>query len=318
MAIPGPGSPLAITDLATEFGGSAPHGLSEYYRGGGNVPDSATNSAIPTSGQIALGNFYGSANVVALNVTISANTNNYDLWSTVSANPAYVAGATAVTLTVNPGVTVSSTSTGTYALAIPSGFNPADTVTFVNNGTVVGKGGNGGDGIVYNASGSNVGQAGGHGLYINRPVSITNAGTLAGGGGGGGSSRSCRYHQGFWPKTGAPQGQYYNGSSGGGGGAGTSVGTGGAKGAPNGYAGANGTATTGGAGGARALFPNYPTQYAGKAGDGGGRGSAGSAAEATTGTDPGPGGTPGATGRYITGNTYATWIANGTRLGGAS
>jgi hypothetical protein len=315
MAIPGSGE-IAVTDLSTEFGGTAPHGLSEYYRGGGLVPDSATNVSIPTSGAIALGNFYGSANIVALNVTISSNTNNYDLYSTVSANPSYVAGATAVTLTVNPGVTVGSTSTGTYALSIPSGFNPADTVAMVNNGTVVGRGGNGGAGISYNQSGSNVGQAAGHGLYINRPVSITNAGTLAGGGGGGGSSRSARNHQGFWPKSGGPQGQFYNGSSGGGGGAGTSVGTGGAVGAPTGFAGANGTATSGGTGGARAPHPTGG--YAGKGGNGGARGSAGSAAEVTTGTDPGPGGTPGATGRYITGNTYATWVANGTRLGGAS
>jgi len=318
MAIPGSGTPIDLTDIATEFGDSAPHSVSEFYRGGGLVPDSATNSAIPTSGAVALGNFYGSANVVALNLTISANTSNYDLWSNVSGNPSYVAGATAVTLTVNPGVTVSSTSTGTYALSIPSAFNPADSVNVVNNGTVVGKGGNGGNGINYGGTGSNVGQAGGHGLYINRPVSITNAGTLAGGGGGGGSSRSCRYHQGFWPKSGGQQGQFYNGSSGGGGGAGASVGSGGAKGAPSGYAGANGTATAGGVGGARAPFPTYPNQWAGKAGDGGARGSAGSLAEDTKGTDPGPGGTPGAAGRYITGNTYATWISNGTRLGGVS
>ena len=162
MAIPGPGSPLAVTDIVTEFGGTAPHGLSEYYRGGGNVPDSATNSAIPTSGQIALGNFYGSANVVNVNLTISSNTNNYDVYTQASANPAYVAGASNVTVTVNPGVTVGSTSTGTYAMSVPSGFNPGDSVNIVNNGTVVGRGGNGGSGGSYNSDNA---QAGGCLLY---------------------------------------------------------------------------------------------------------------------------------------------------------
>jgi hypothetical protein len=50
---------ISINDLVTEFGGSAPHSLSEYYRGGGLVPDTATNANIPTSGQIDMNDFYG-------------------------------------------------------------------------------------------------------------------------------------------------------------------------------------------------------------------------------------------------------------------
>lgn len=52
---------ISILDIATEFGGSAPHSLSEYYRGGGLVPDTPTNSGVPTSGAISLANFYGAA-----------------------------------------------------------------------------------------------------------------------------------------------------------------------------------------------------------------------------------------------------------------
>jgi hypothetical protein len=50
---------ICLDDLATEFGGVAPHCLSEYYRGGGLVPDTPTNSGIPTSGQVCLDDFYG-------------------------------------------------------------------------------------------------------------------------------------------------------------------------------------------------------------------------------------------------------------------
>jgi len=60
MALPGSGQ-LSINDIVGEFGGSAPHALSEYYRGGSLVPDSATNSGVPTSGQIKISDFYGAA-----------------------------------------------------------------------------------------------------------------------------------------------------------------------------------------------------------------------------------------------------------------
>jgi hypothetical protein len=58
MALPSSGQ-ITIGDIANEFGGSAPHSLSEYYRGGGLVPDSAANAGVPTSGAISLSHFYG-------------------------------------------------------------------------------------------------------------------------------------------------------------------------------------------------------------------------------------------------------------------
>lgn len=51
--------PISLADIAAEFGGAAPHSLSEYYRGGANVPDTAANAGIPTSGAIKLSDFYG-------------------------------------------------------------------------------------------------------------------------------------------------------------------------------------------------------------------------------------------------------------------
>jgi len=64
-------APISITDLVTEFGGSTPHALTEYYRGGSLVPDTATNASVPTSGAISLTNFYGSSSVTAWSTTMT-------------------------------------------------------------------------------------------------------------------------------------------------------------------------------------------------------------------------------------------------------
>lgn len=339
MAVKSTGSLGLENDIVGEFGGTAPHQITEYYRGGGLVDDNSTNASIPTSGEVALGDFYGAANVATINLTLSSNTNNYDVYTAATANPAYVAGASQINVTVNPGVTVGSTSTSTYAMQIPSAFNPADVVTITNNGTIVGRGGNGGDGSfnpINNppAGNGNPGAAGGHALYINRPVSITNNGTIAGGGGGGGASGGADVAVDRNPKSGVVTVPY--GGCGGGGGAGVNAGSGGAGGPAqspptarrNGNAGSAGTATSGGAGGPQ-IYNNYPIHpsYVGAGGSGGNLGSSGSAGVLPY-NPTGPGGnytmtkgTPGsggAAGRYITGNSFATWVANGTRLGGSS
>jgi hypothetical protein len=45
-------------DIVAEFGGTAPHALSEYYRGAGVV--GSTNTNVPTTGALAFSDFYGS------------------------------------------------------------------------------------------------------------------------------------------------------------------------------------------------------------------------------------------------------------------
>lgn len=58
--------PISLADIAGEFGGSTPHSLNEYYKGGGLVNALATDpNGIPTSGLIDLQDFYGSAQYVA-------------------------------------------------------------------------------------------------------------------------------------------------------------------------------------------------------------------------------------------------------------
>jgi len=65
MALPSTG-PLSLNDIQTEFGGTNPISLSEYYAGGAFVPagTSGTNGAVPSSGTISINNFYGTSNVV--------------------------------------------------------------------------------------------------------------------------------------------------------------------------------------------------------------------------------------------------------------
>jgi hypothetical protein len=54
--------PISLGNVQTEFGGTNPIAMSEYYAGGANVPSGATgtNGAIPTSGTISMSKFYGS------------------------------------------------------------------------------------------------------------------------------------------------------------------------------------------------------------------------------------------------------------------
>lgn len=266
---------------------------------------------------------YGGRKVIAL--TISSNTNNYDVYT--NRGPDYAPGLSDITVTINPGVTVGSTTVPAYAMLVPSAFSPTDTVTIVNNGLIQGMGGTGGAGgfgQIAPLGLSQVGFPGGGGgsaLYANRPVVVTNNGTIAagGGGGGGGGGTGARF-----PKTNGVAG-----GGGGGGGAGTSGGGNGAGGPANpgpsstlrpGAAGSSGTSPAGGAGGSGGADPTFA---GGNGGTGGGRGAAGSAGgtgfvpgpSVPSGSNARPGGSGGAAGNYIVGNPFVTWPVTGTRQG---
>lgn len=53
---------LWLSEIRNEFGGSAEYRLSQFYRGGGRVPDVSVNNNISTSGKIAISMFYGASN----------------------------------------------------------------------------------------------------------------------------------------------------------------------------------------------------------------------------------------------------------------
>lgn len=62
------GSPIRMTSIVSAFKPSeniAPHNISEYYRGKGNVTDQDENINIPTSGEIKYSDFIGASNEFA-------------------------------------------------------------------------------------------------------------------------------------------------------------------------------------------------------------------------------------------------------------
>ena len=71
MTLPTSGA-LSLTDIQTEFGGSNPIGLNEYYAGGTYVPSgtTGTNGAVPTSGQISISSFYGTSNYYTISKSL--------------------------------------------------------------------------------------------------------------------------------------------------------------------------------------------------------------------------------------------------------
>ena len=82
MAVKSSGALAIQGDIVAEFGGSQPHSLSEYYGGAGLVPAGA-NPGVATSGAINMNSFYGT--VAATVLTISSNTNNYNIKSSAVA-----------------------------------------------------------------------------------------------------------------------------------------------------------------------------------------------------------------------------------------
>ena len=257
MALQSSGA-ISLSDIQTEFGGSNPISLSEYYQNAS--PDLVTdnNTNVPNTGNpISLSNFYGATNQFIF--TISTNQQELDL-ATYATSVGWD-GSAPVVVTISSGVYIWSDDISVGGLTIPSSMNGL--VTIINNGYIIGRGGNGGNGN----SGS--GQNGGAAISnAATGVSITNASGafIAGGGGGGGG------------------GTY----SGGGGGAG------GGRGGTENY---NGNA--GGAGGAVGeVGSNGVRTYAGAGGKGGGAGGGGGAAADVSGPDGG--GSGGGGGRVLT------------------
>jgi hypothetical protein len=250
----------------------------------------------PIQSGVSLVPIPSTAEVVTINLTIAANTNNYVLSDFLSAT-SYSPGRSIVNLTVDAGVIVGSGSAGTPALIV-DGLVSGDLINLTNNGNIAGAGGQGGAAGSYTSvtsGGSSVsfggksapkggysvgtttvtsipgrpGEPGGAALYVLYQTNLVNNGTIAGGGGGGGGG-------------GGPTGGQ------GGGGAGRKAGSG-----AN-----NGTLTAGGAG-------------TGLGGTGGSRGTAGSAGTNSTNAG-GAGGSPGVA---ILGIDKVTITTAGTILG---
>jgi hypothetical protein len=288
MALP-TSAPITLVDLATEYGDTAPHQLSEFY---------GEKSYAPTSGEIMLGGFLGGYDgaPVTINVTISSDVEAYNLYNEVSSQLG--SGYNYINVTIDAGVTIGGYVIGgvQYPAFTISGFNGyKDLITITNNGLILGGGGDGGDGAysIDNGSGGGAVQthtiatAGGEAIFATSLFSLVNNGTIAGGGGGGGGGRGLIIYA-----QDAVYGAVLLGGGGGGGGAGaisstkSGTGFGGTAGANDPVAGttvggytissnADGTDSSGiavGTGGVRAGWNGY---YSGNGGPGGAYGAAG-------------------------------------------
>lgn len=338
MALQGSGQ-ISITQVAQEFGDTAPYGMKEFYNGGGKVP--ANNTNVPTSGAIGLKNFYNAVNRVALTVTFGANTTQTSVSTTTV--PGYIAGISDVTVYVSSGVYVYSTTTLSPALTLGSGFSSGDTIRLINKGFIMGMGGIGGNNGSWANSTQIIPGAGGPAisLSINAIIDNTDASAYIGGGGGGGGAKSgCggggagggfggKFNSGSADVPGGGPGQTgtpgwsYNGNltpngppnGGGGGGAG------------GGGSGQGKLGPTGAGGGGGRIFPGVG---GGGASGGGAGGSANNPGAAGGSQDAGGGGGWGAAGGTVTQTGGAggkavnlngksvTWVAgNTTRVYGA-
>lgn len=165
MTLPASG-PISLLDIQTEFGGAAPIGTDEYYRGGSYV--TSNNTSVPTSGAISFSNFYGGS--ATWYGTISTNQKELNLatWATAQGWAGQPAN-----ITIAAGVYIWSDNTSIPALTTG---NFAAGLTIINNGYIMGKGGE------VSAGGPAIS------LGCNTTIDNTNTSAYIGGGGGAGGN----------------------------------------------------------------------------------------------------------------------------------
>jgi len=289
---------VSASAINTELGRSSTATLSwndADLRKLGSTGNSGQSTTLGTP--VSMTALQGKARVIT-SITSSTFNVNY-----TSLSGSYIPGKTWTTVTVNSGVVVGSSSTASPAMTI-SGTS-GDIHELVNNGYIVGAGGNGGYGESgsYNPPGGpgndsgiqsqgSSGEPGGNALSISYPVSITNNSNIWGGGGGGAGA--------FGGATGGKNSSVIR-RGGGGGGAGAIVGSGQVNRYGNDLRGSDGTLTAGGAG------------YGQYSGSGGGPGEAGTQASEAV-----PRLVGGAAGYYATGSSNITWVVTGDRRGNVS
>ena len=255
--------------------------------GNGTTTISLNDSTVRTlagvaSGQIAMpGDFYGKSNT--FNLTISSNQTNLNLNSFAVSSGWN--GSSNLVVTINSGVYVYSTSTANAGLIISGSF--PNGLSLINNGYIMGMGGQG----VAAVSGN--GSAGGVAIYLGTNLTLTNNSYIGGGGGGGG-------------------GYLGGGGAGGGPGGGSGSSTGGAGGGPGSAGGNGGGANPGGGGGGR-IIPGTGGDWStgGGAGGGGGHQAAASGQHGYGGSAGNPGTNGIATGFNYIGGGGGGWGASG-------
>ena len=157
MTLPASGD-ISIGDLATEFGVSLPKSLGNFYRGGGIVPVIVQTVGIPASGDVELGDFYGTGRETSLTTWTQGTPSANRTWNAAAFGGGvftalqYVGGSTMYS-TDGSSWTGSTSTSGYYSAACYGGTRfvaIADTGTAVlysDNGTSwsSGTGSSGGD-----------------------------------------------------------------------------------------------------------------------------------------------------------------------------
>lgn len=188
MAVKSSGQLSITTDIVGEFGGTAPHAISEYKRGGSLVPDASGNAAIPTTNEnIQWSDFYGAVNETDLSQALTPVTINGESTAKQITVSDYIDSGGILTIPSSLWVWTDSTSIAALVIDIPC--------TIKNSGKIIGQGGDG----AYGRGGP--GQAGGPAIKINSGVSgvtiINNSGAyIAGGGGGGAGYEASQFYAG--------------------------------------------------------------------------------------------------------------------------
>ena len=277
MALQGSGQ-ISLANIQSEFGGSNPISLSEYYRNGAYV--TSNNTSVPTSGVISLSQFYSTT--AQFSFTISSNYSTPQNLRTLALAAGWDGNDY---LVVTNSAIISSNTTGSAALTISGSF--PNGVLLINNGTIVGMGGRGGAAPGY-------GQPGGNAMLVSSSVSINNAGVIAGGGGGGGSSPSFGWSGVVLTTAGGAGASGLTQSLGG---ASNGVRTG--DGYPSSWSGSFYSIPGGSKSDGTSGVANSPSGSGGYWGSAGGNGGYGG----------------GAGGAAVSGNSYVTWVATGTRYG---
>jgi len=164
---------ITMDDIVGEFGGTAPHGLKEYYNGGGITPTS--NTSVPTTGIIGLKDFYGAANTVNrdIRVQMSHSGSSYSAFGVTSItdrtpqsysgsgsftvySPVWRAGTGFLGTTLTFGISQNEDTEPT-TIKLLGGTNETNATTIVyqwNLGVDGSNGGNRSYSLVFNSNGS--------------------------------------------------------------------------------------------------------------------------------------------------------------------
>ena len=295
---------VSLGDLQTEFGGTPPTEMEEYYRGN-EVPNALENQNVPTAGTIKLSDFYGSQNITyLLSLSFDTTPTSVVIGSVQlqqgfnsSANifmPNYVNKVSVVVVGAGGGGAAAKGNSGGYVNSnAPGGGGGA--LAWANDISVsnsllysvsVGAGGARG---VYNRNyaGSTIGSPGG-----SSSINWTGRGTLIARGGDGGGASGYTNQAGDGGTFTAPGTINTAGGGEGGDGGSFTAGGGGGAGGYNGYGGSSnqpGQTGGGGSGGGGTRSGTGPP-FSGYGGRGGSTGTQGK-------------GNEGAGGNYATGST---------------